>query len=87
MGKRRVGFSREQHSNASKTIRAAERLAMEIANAYGVSSKQGKVADRARLTLQKLRSAMDDAVFVEDPEKSTPELARVYYGPADDETP
>lgn len=82
MAKRKSGFSRVQHNKASATIRAAESLARQIANAYGVNSKQGKAADLARRSLEKLRSAMDDAVFEEDPGQSAPELGSVYYGAA-----
>lgn len=84
MPKHKSGFSNEEHRRASRILHDATKLLVEIANAYGVSSRQGKAADRARRSLGTLRSAMDDAVFAEEPEKSTPELARMYYGPSSD---
>lgn len=80
MPKRKEGFQLSSHREAAAQLKAIEVLAMRVADGYGVTSKQGKAAQRLSSSARTLRSSLDDAVFAENLEGESRDLATVYFG-------
>lgn len=74
------GLSIERHRRIGselKTMRdALVKLAVEIGNAYPLTSRQTKAAEKAWIAIDELRTRLDDAAFREHPGVATP---GVYY--------
>jgi hypothetical protein len=80
MRTRKPGLPIERHRRIGtelKTMRdSLVKLAVEIGNAYPVTSRQTKAAEKAWIAIDDLRARLDDAAFREHPEVASP---GVYY--------
>jgi hypothetical protein len=83
MGKRLKGFDFDKHTALGQELcEMRNRLlsvSIELSNAYGVTSKVSKRADRAYNAVDELRSILDDVVRRDCPGKTTLELNHLYY--------
>jgi 5-bromo-4-chloroindolyl phosphate hydrolysis protein len=54
-------------------------LIVELSHAYGISSQVSKRSEKAQAALDDLRSALDDVVGKDCPDKTARELNELYY--------
>ena len=80
---KKKGFSFEKHNEVGEELQPMRdyltKLYCEIAKAYPVNSKVVRRANKASRALDELRSALDDCVCGEHPEKPDIEVVTVYY--------
>lgn len=78
------GISFEQWIELGRQLKAVRAYLMDehirLANEYGKSKPPAKKYERALAGIERVRDVLDDKVFDLFPEKSTQELAGVFYG-------
>lgn len=81
MPKRKSGLTMARHREIGAELRVMRdtlvTLAVEIGNAYPVTSRHYGVGERAWTAVDRLRSRLDSAMFVEHPDEAS---TKVYYG-------
>jgi hypothetical protein len=74
----------EQHKELGTKLRIARNDLLDtvvlLSNTYGKTNKHRRAAENALLLIDSLRCELDDLIFDEHAEKTTRELASVYYG-------